>query len=66
MENGHDSLTAAPRVFEYGAIPASRAAPTHAEWESKKAIIRSLYITRDLPLKQVVSCMAKEHNFKAT
>jgi hypothetical protein len=65
MENGNDHQSATPLSLEQD-VPTTRKAPSAAEWESKKDTIRFLYITKDLPLRQVVRAMAREHNLKAT
>jgi hypothetical protein len=39
--------------------------PSANEWQEKKSIIRSLYLTRGLPLKEVVRYMSRDHGFKA-
>lgn len=46
--------------------PAARKVLSAQDWESKKAIIRSLYITDDLSLGAVVLHMTQKYNFKAT
>lgn len=41
--------------------------PTSAsDWESKKHIIRELYINQDLFLNEVIEIMTTKYNFKAT
>ena len=39
---------------------------TTPEWQSKRSIIKHLYIELNKPLKQVMSIMSREHNFHAT
>ena len=39
---------------------------TASEWQSKRSLIKRLYIDLDKPLKQVMTIMSQEHNFHAT
>lgn len=66
MDYGDDDQSTASFALDHDRVPMTRKVPSAAEWESQKDIIKLLYITRDLPLPQVVRAMAKEHNFKAT
>jgi hypothetical protein len=65
MEDVYNRLSTSS-TLQHGSVPASRKVLSAQDWEIKKHIIRSLYITRDLSLGEVVSCMTKEHGFKAT
>jgi hypothetical protein len=39
---------------------------TASEWQSKRSLIKRLYIDLDKPLTQVMAIMSQDHNFHAT
>jgi hypothetical protein len=57
--------------LDFGAT-ASQGSPRHprqyttSEWQSKRSLIKHLYIDLNTPLKQVMTIMSQEHNFHAT
>jgi hypothetical protein len=66
MEDGFDNVPNGPSSLPHENVPPIRRVPSADEWESKKLIIRSLYITKELSLEEVVDRMARDHNFSAT
>ncbi|KAK1977491.1 hypothetical protein LZ30DRAFT_601143 [Colletotrichum cereale] len=36
------------------------------DWDAKKDVIRCLYLDENLPLKEIIDVMSKEHSFAAT
>ena len=65
MEAARTSLSASSTLVQSSA-PAPHQVLSTQDWESKKHIIRSMYITKDLPLDEVIGRMTKDHGFKAT
>ncbi|KAI8286518.1 hypothetical protein K4K60_000385 [Colletotrichum sp. SAR11_57] len=39
---------------------------SQTQWESRKEVIRALYLTQNLPLKQIKVIMARTYSFCAT
>jgi hypothetical protein len=39
---------------------------SEAEWQTKRLLIKQLYMDSKKPLKQVMATMSQEHNFHAT
>jgi hypothetical protein len=45
-------------------VDKGKRAAENAQWEQHKASIKDLYITRDLPLREVIATMATVHKFQ--
>jgi hypothetical protein len=54
-----------PREFKFVSGPGPPRAPpvSPSDWERRKATIHSLWMARDVPLKQLMDTMRNEHNF---
>ena len=55
-----------PREFQFVSGPGPPRAPPPVPlsgWEMHKATIHSLWMARDVPLKQLMDTMRSEHNF---